>query len=155
MSPESLPTGPDPEAITRIILERYPETDVVEALGATFFSLDPEKHFPNFATIVWTDDFDQASGLSRPGTFRLNLGVSRETFDRLVGSATDPDYTAFDRLVPHPVYARQHYISILNPSDATFRDVILPLLAEAHDRLAAQRERHRLGKARRHSSDNS
>jgi hypothetical protein len=153
MTAEPLPTGPDPEAITRFIRETYPETDVVTIEGASFFSLDPEKHFPNFATIVWTDDFDQASGLARPGTFRLNLGVSRETFDRLVGSAADPDYTAFDRLVPHPVYARQHYISILNPSDATFRDVILPLLAEAHDRLAAQRERHRLGRARRKSSN--
>jgi hypothetical protein len=32
-----------------------------------------------------------------------------------------------------------------------FRDVVIPLLAEAHDRLAAQRERHRLGKAQRQS----
>jgi hypothetical protein len=34
------------------------------------------------------------------------------------------------------------WISILNPSDATFRDVVLPLLSEAHDRLAATRARH-------------
>ena len=43
--------------------------------GAAFFSLDPEKHWPNFATMVWTDDFDQASDLSRPGIFRLNIGA--------------------------------------------------------------------------------
>jgi uncharacterized protein DUF6194 len=54
----------------------------------------------------------------------------------------EPDYKAFDRLLPHPVYARQHWISILSPSDATFRDVVVPLIAEAHKRLAAQRARH-------------
>ncbi len=73
--------------------------------------------------------------------FRLNIGVSRATFERLVASATEPDYTALDRVLPHPVYAKQLYISILNPSAATWRDVVVPLLAEAHDRLAAQRAR--------------
>jgi hypothetical protein len=143
MNIEPLPTGPDPEAITRTILERYPDTDLVTALGATFFSLDPEQHWPNFATIVTTDEHDVGapSNLSRAGVFRLNLGVSRATFQHVVGSLTDPDYAAFDRLLPHPVYARQLWISILNPSDATFRDVVLPLLAEAHDRLAAARAR--------------
>jgi len=66
MTTEGLPTGPDPEAITRTILETYPETDMVEALGAKFFSLDPEKHWPNYATLVTTDDFDDASNVSRP-----------------------------------------------------------------------------------------
>jgi len=145
MTTEPLPTGPDPEAIARFILERYPDADVVEALGATFFSLDPETHWPNFATIVTTDEHDEGapSRLSRPGTFRLNLGVGRATFERLVGAVDQPDYAAFDRILPHPVYARQRWISILNPSDATFRDVVLPLLAEAYDRVAVQRARRR------------
>jgi hypothetical protein len=114
------------------------------ALGATFFSLD-EKHWPNFATIVTTDEHDGGapSDLARPGVFRLNLGVGRETFERLVGAMEQPDYAAFDRLLPHPVYAKQRWISILNPSDATFRDTVLPLMAEAHDRLAAGRARQR------------
>jgi hypothetical protein len=144
MTTEPLPTGPGPEAITRTILELYPETDVVEAMGATFFSLDPDNHWPNYATIVTTDKHDEGapSNLARPGVFRLNLGVGRATFERLVGSMADPDYAAFERVLPHPVYARQFWISILNPSDATFRDVVRPLLAEAHDRLAAQRARH-------------
>jgi hypothetical protein len=145
MTAEPLPTGPDPEAITRIIQERYPDTDVVEAHRATFFSLDPEKHWPNFATIVTTDEHDEGapSRLSRPGTFRLNMGVGRETFERAVGSIGEPDYAAFDRVIPHPVYAKQRWISILNPSDATFQDVVLPLMTEAYDRVAAQWARHR------------
>ena len=142
MSTSPLPTGPDPEAITREILERYPETGVAEAMGATFFSLD-EKHWPNYATIVTTDEHDEGapSDLARPGVFRLNVGVGRATFERLVGSIDGPDYAALDRLLPHPVYAKQLWISILNPSDATFRDVVLPLIDEAHDRLAKSRAR--------------
>ena len=144
MSSSRLPTGPDPEAITQDILERYPETAIAEALGATFFSLD-EKHWPNFATIVTTDEHDEGapSDLARPGVFRLNIGVGRETFERVVGSLEAPDYTAFDRFLPHPVYAKQLWISILNPSEATFRDTVLPLVAEAHERLAAVRGRRR------------
>jgi hypothetical protein len=141
---EPLPTGPDPEAISRIILQRYPETDLIEALGATFFSVDPEKHWPNFATIVTTDEHDMGtpSELSREGVFRLNIGVGKATFERLVGSMDHPDYAALDAVIPHPVYAKQRWIGIFNPSDATFRDVLLPLIAEAHDRLASARIRH-------------
>jgi len=144
MSTTALPTGPDPEAITRQVLERYPETVVAEGMGATFFSLD-EKHWPNYATIVTTDEHDEGapSDLARTGVFRLNVGVGRATFERLVGSIDGPDYAALDRLLPHPVYAKQLWISILNPSDATFRDVVLPLIDEAHDRLAKTRARHR------------
>jgi hypothetical protein len=144
MTTEPLPTGPDPEAITRTILATYPETDIVTAMGASFFSLDEEKHWPNFATIVTTDEHDEGapSNLSRPGVFRLNLGVGRATFQRLVGLMPDPDYAAFDRFLPHPVYGKQLWISILNPSDATFREEVLPLLAEAHDRVAGARARH-------------
>ena len=133
--------GPDINAITEHILTTFPATKFITIEGASFFSLD-EKHFPNFATIVWNDDNDQASDLERPGVFRLNIGVTRATFERLVGSDTEPDYTALDRLLPHPVYAKQLWISILNPSTATWRDVVIPLLAEAHDRLAAPRARH-------------
>ncbi len=144
MTSEALPTGPDPEAINRTIRELYPDADVVEIPGAAFFSLDPEKHFPNFATIVTTDEHDEGapSDLARRGAFRLNVGVGRETFERLVGSMELPHYTAYDRLLPHPVYAKQLWISILNPSDATFRDIALPLIAEGHERLAAARARH-------------
>jgi hypothetical protein len=140
----SQPSGPTPEAITEYILETYPETDIIEAMHAWFFSLDPEKHFPNFATIVTTDEHDHASDLNRSGVFRLNIGVDRPTFARVAAAAdAEPDYTAFDRLLPHPVYARQLWISILNPSDETFAETLVPLLALAHDRLAAARARHR------------
>ena len=137
MIDESLPTGPGPEAIQAWIREHWPETDVFEMPGgaAVFFSLDPERHFPNFATIVATDDSDQVSNLGRPGVFRLSVGgLEKATFERLVGGIGEPDY------------AKQRYIAILNPSETTFRDVVAPLLTEAHDRLAAQHERRLAGK---------
>ena len=141
MPDEALPTGPDPEAITRHIVEAWPDTDVVSIDSATFFSVDPEKHWPNCATLVWTDEHDmgEPSRLSRPGVFRLNIGVGKQTFERLVSAVEEADYAAFDRVLPHPVYAKQRWISILNPTDATFRDLVQPLLAEAHDRLRPPR----------------
>ena len=145
---ELRPPGPDPDDIVNYILETYPETDMVAIEGAWFFSLDPERHFPNYATIVTADDpYDSASDLARPGIFRLNLGLDRATFTRLVGNQANPDYTVIDQFFPHPVYARQLYVSILNPSPTTFEVEVKPLIALAHDRLAAQRARHRRGHA--------
>lgn len=142
----SNPAGPDPETIVNYIRETYPETVVLEMDGTWFFSLD-EKHWPNFATIVTTDEHDQASNLARPGVFRLNLGVDRATLRRLVGGQEEPDYTALDRVLPHPVYAKQLWISILNPGASTFETLVAPSIALAHDRLAAVRLRHRPVKA--------
>ena len=140
--------GPDHDAIARYITETFPGVDVVTAMDATFFSLDPEKHWPNFATIVSTDAHDMGTPSNlraRPDVYRLNLGVDGATFERLVDGATDPDYGALDRVLPHPVYATQHWISILNPSWSTWTETVIPLIAIAHDRLAAQRARHGSG----------
>ncbi len=133
--------GPDPDAITAYITETWPETIIARAMNATFYSLD-EKHWPNFATIVTTDEHDDASNLSREGVFRLNVGtLTKETFERLVAGTEAPDYTELDRILPNPVYAKQRWISILNPSLRSFEEVVKPLLAETHDRLAAQQAR--------------
>jgi hypothetical protein len=45
--------------------------------------------------------------------------------------ASDENFTALDRVMPHPVYGRNHWVCVLNPSDATFHSV-RPLLAEAY-----------------------
>ena len=46
---------PSPAEITEYIVQTYPGVDVATAMGATFFSVDPETHWPNFATIVTSD----------------------------------------------------------------------------------------------------
>jgi Family of unknown function (DUF6194) len=134
--------GPNPDEIRDWITATYPETVVAEAMGATFFSLDA-RNWPNFATIVTTDEHDTGtpSNLARDGVFRLNIGVGKATFDRLVGSLDDPDSAALDTLLPHPVYAKQRWLAILNPSRQTFEDKVKPLIAEAHERLTRTRKR--------------
>ena len=118
--------------------------------GDTFFIYDPNRdlegprRFP-FATIVTKDygEFDDLSDLDRPGIFRLNIGVSKETFRSLFPADGDYDFAVLDRLMPHPVYGPNHWVCVLNPSEATFERV-KPLLAEAHT--IAVRRAHRGGR---------
>src|SRR3954468_25070952 len=121
-TPES---GPDPDDITTWITTTYPDTVVGEALNARFFSLD-ESHWPNFATLVTTDEHDMGtpSNLARDGVFRLNIGVGNESFERLARLIDEPDYAALDTVIPHPVYAKQRWIAILNPSRETFDNAV-------------------------------
>ncbi len=141
MSDEALP-GPDPAEIAAWITSTYADTVVGEAMGATFFSLD-ESLWPNFATIVTTDEHDMGnpSDLAREGVFRLNVGVGKATFEHLVDSTVEPDYAALDTILPHPVYAKQRWLAILNPSRRSFDELVKPLIAEAHERLARQQGR--------------
>jgi hypothetical protein len=152
MSRETL----DEESITRYIEGTLAGVDVLVASaeggapevawGDIFFFYDPDRKlegsrkFP-FATIVGRDygDFDNASNLDRPGVFRLNIGVSRETFESLFDTESGHDFSALDRLLPHPVYGRNHWVCVLNPSAATF-ETLKPLIAEAHE-IAVKRYR--------------
>ena len=123
------------------------------AWGDAFFYYDPERDVPvdrrmPIATIVVHDydGFDEASDLNRPGVFRINVAVGRQRYEDLVGHPPAAhaehharyDYTALDQFTPHPVYAAQGWISILNPSAANSAQV-RSLLTEAHARAA---ERH-------------
>lgn len=148
----------DEAAIREFIAANYPGVDVQiaskengapeMAWGDTFFIHDPERNlegsrrFP-FATIVTKDygDFDDKSKLGRPGVFRLNIGVSKETFRKLFPDERDHDFTALDTLIPHPVYGVNHWVSVLNPSEETFAR-IKPLLDEAYE-TAVRRNRDR------------
>jgi hypothetical protein len=127
------------------------------ARGDTFFFYDPdhitlpEKRFP-YATIVVNDypGFDEASNLKRPGVYRVNVSVSRNTFEQQTSGddVSAIDYTVLDKVIPHPVYGSQSWLSVLNPgpvTDGTVKD----LLAEAHHRARNRYERQR---ARRPSS---
>ena len=141
MGDEPRPIGPSLEEMIDLLREAQPDAVVATASGAVFFSLD-ETHWPNFATIVWTDEHDEGapSNLAREGVYRVNISLDTEAFQRLVGDISDPDYAAIDQLVPHPTYATHRWVSILNPSHAMVRDTVLPLAASAYDRLAARRQ---------------
>ena len=82
--------------------------------GDSFFFYDPDQTADRrhpFATIVTKDypGFDTSPKLDRPGVFRLNLAVGRETFRRLFGfrwpglplrrrSSTSPSWTVSFRI---------------------------------------------------------
>ncbi len=123
-------------AITEYITNTFTEVETSTNFGYNFFFYGADRKLP-FATIAASDnEYDRDSNLDRPGVFRLNLGVRKETFQSLFGTAAGNiggyDYTALDRIMPHPHYAAQHFLCVLNPSEPTFEKVKV-LLAEAYD----------------------
>lgn len=137
------------ESIRRYIASEFEGVDVQVASrddgapeiawGDTFFIYDPDRNFEGtrrfpFATIVTKDygDFDNASNLNRDGVFRLNIGVPKETYQRLFPQEGAHDFTALDKLMPHPVYGGNHWVCILNPSIESFES-LKPFLKEAYE----------------------
>jgi hypothetical protein len=135
----------DEAAICAWIENAFADVAVTANDWGTFFLVRPDEKFP-FATIVDRDDpYDTFSNLDRPGIFRLTIGVGRDTFRDLFGAPADVpskgyDFAVLDTLIPHPVYHRQHFVSVLNPSAATF-DALKPLIVEAHEIAARRVER--------------
>ena len=110
------------------------------AWGDTFFFYDPDdresaRRMP-FATIVVKDytGFDEASNLDREGVFRVNVAVGRSSVPDASGVV---DYTAFDVLLPHPTYAKQGWVSIVNPGAAT-ETLLRSMLTDAYERAKAR-----------------
>jgi hypothetical protein len=148
--------------ISRYITETFEGVDVVAAADASFFfynpdsSVPPDHRFP-FVTLVTSDAFDQFSDLNRPGVFRLNISINKQTFRSRFGlgkpsssqeSADEGeevagtyDFTALDQVMPHPVYGRMYWVSVLNPSDETFATDVHPLLAEAYEMAVTKYQR--------------
>lgn len=135
----------DETAINSYITTTFEGVTTVAANGDTFFFYDPQQMFP-FATLVLSNFNDQVSDLDRPGVFRLNIGVGKQTFQGLFGvdaGASEYDFTALDRLMPHPVYGKMYWVCILNPSTTTFRSSVEPLLAEAYTMDRAKHDRRK------------
>ena len=129
------------------ICEAFDGISVVESSSDTFFIYDPagdlpaDRMFP-FVTIVTDDNYESVSQLSQPEAYRLNIGLTKATYSSWFGAAptrrdehgvleTGFDYSVRDRVMPHPIYASQYWVCVVNPSEATL-DVIRPMLAEAH-----------------------
>jgi len=148
------------EDVKRHIRTTFDGVDVLEHEGDTFLIYDPagdlppERQLP-FATIVTGDHYDTVSALDAPGAYRLNIGLTKATYTALFGAAptqrdehgvlqTGFDYAATDTLMPHPHYASQYWVCVVNPAAATWTSV-RDLLAEAHGfaaRKHANRQSH-------------
>ena len=107
--------------------------ETVEKDGDIYYFVGSDHTFP-FATLVTGDRHDTVSNLDRTGVFRLNVGVSKATFQSLFPTSdVEPDYAALDRILPHPVYGKMYWVCVLNPSGETFEAMVKPLLIEAYD----------------------
>jgi len=131
----------DESAVIDYIMKTFPKVETVTEYGYDMFFYRSDRKL-SFATMISSDyDYDHVSNLNRPGVYRLNIGVSKQTFQSLFGTdqvnVNDYDFTALDVIMPHPEYAQYHFICVLAPSDETFEE-IRPLLAEAYD-IAARR----------------
>ena len=140
-----------------LISSTFAGTRVVEAYGDTFFLYDPDGDLPPerqmpFATIVTDDNYEHVSALSEPGAYRLNIGLTKATYTAMFGAVpterdaegvfdTGFDYAERDRVMPHPVYASQHWVCVVSPGETTLDD-IRPLLAEAHGFAARKHANH-------------
>ncbi len=136
-------------SVANYITRTFPGVETTTNFGYTFFFYGSDHKLP-FATLASSDnDYDRISNLDRPGVFRLNIGVSKQTFQALFGTAkvdvSSYDFTVLDVIMPHPDYAQQYFICVLSPSEATF-ERIRALLAEAYD--IAVRRYTRLNKSR-------
>ena len=133
----------DEAAITEYIRNTFPGVETTDASGYTMFFYGADRKLP-FTTIASSDnEHDGVSNLDRPGIFRLNIGVTKETFQSLFGpspiEAADYDYTGVDKFLPHPDYAAWHFVCVLNPSERS-TDQVKVFLAEG-DGIAERRAR--------------
>ena len=125
------------------IMNTFPGVESTTSFGYTLFFYRSDRKLP-FATLISSDyDFDRISNPDRPGVFRLNIGISKLTFQALFGVSNldleSYDFTALDVIMPHPHYAQQHFVCVLSPSEGTF-EKFSSLLAEAFE-IAARRYR--------------
>ncbi|SDM51665.1 DUF6194 family protein [Allokutzneria albata] len=150
----------DATDLRRHILDSFEGTTTMENAGDLFFIYDPdgdippERTFP-YVTIVTGDNYDSVSRLDEPGAYRLNIGLTKATYTSLFGAppterdehgvlSTGYDHAARDQVVPHPIYAGQYWVSVVNPTQSTM-DTIRPMLAEAYE-FAARKHNNKRAK---------
>jgi hypothetical protein len=127
------------QAEVEAFVEQLDNVQREDNFGYVFYFVGDD-HRLSFVTIANSDnEYDSVSNLNREGVFRVNIGVSRETFQALLGDTRsgDVDYSALDVFLPHPDYAKQHFVCILSPSQAN-EERTKQLIVEAHSIAAAR-----------------
>lgn len=127
----------------------------LSAWGEVSYFYNPDhklKRGTYFATIKEKDgDNDKGSHIDREGVWRLNIGLTKPTYQALFGPNPNRpgkgaiiegpwDFTQLDTLMPHPVYGWMSWIAVLNPSQPTWEQC-LPLLRDAHGKAKAAFEK--------------
>ncbi|WP_432874532.1 DUF6194 family protein [Kribbella sp. CA-245084] len=137
------------------MIRAYDGVRVLEAQDDLFYLYDPAADLPPerqqpFATIVTGDHYEKVSRLDEPGAWRLNIGLTKATYTLLFGPVPTErdadwvldsahDYTARNTLMPHPFYASQYWVAIVNPVEL---EPLSSLLDEAHEFAARKYANH-------------
>ena len=126
-------------------VEQLENVESEDNFGYLFYFVGDD-HKVGFVTIGYSDnEYDTVSNLDREGIFRVNIGISRESYATMFADTNTEgiDYSALNVFMPHPHYAKQHYICILNPSGEN-EDLTKKLIVEAHS-IAAKRYNRKTG----------
>ncbi len=102
-----------------------------------------DDHMVPFVSLAAADnEYDRVSNLDREGVYRVNIGVTRKTFAALFGDrpTDDIDHAALNVFMPHPHYAKQNFICILNPTGEN-EALTKQYIREAHDFAARRTQR--------------
>ncbi|RZU10628.1 hypothetical protein EV645_7093 [Kribbella rubisoli] len=137
------------------MIRAYDGVRVLEAQDDLFYLYDPAADLPPerqqpFATIVTGDHYEKVSRLDEPDAWRLNVGLTKATYTSLFGpvpTERDADwvldsghaYTARNTLMPHPFYASQYWVAIVNPVEL---EPLTSLLDEAYEFAARKYANH-------------
>ena len=132
----------DETTVAQYIIDTFAGVETTDAFGYTFFFYGSDHVLP-FATMVAADnEYDRVSNLDRPGVFRLNIGVSKQTFQSLYGTGkvdvSAYDFTAFFRsfcfslvcysfLESNDRYVCYKNCSLINVSSSTLNSMPLGL----------------------------
>lgn len=134
------------EEIIKIVLGRHKGLVINQNWGETGIFYNPENKLKKgiyLLTFKEKDgENDVSSHLNRGGHYRLNLGISKDTFMRLFGNIParpkaggvvemDYDFSQSDTVIPHPIYAWMAWVCVINPSENTFKK-LLPLIDEGY-----------------------
>jgi hypothetical protein len=126
----------DATTLADYVLKQYPDVETLQQFGYQFFFYRSERMHA-FATIAASaEDYDhQVSKLDRPGIYRLNMGIGKDSFQAMFGKekvdTSKWDYTAANVIMPHPDYSAQRFVCVLSPTGDTL-DKVHALLGEAY-----------------------
>lgn len=135
-----------PDEVLAYCLENLPDTVLVESWGERGIFYNPNNALKRGVYVLTVKEKDgendKNSRLDREDTYRVNLGLRKETFRQRFGAlpkrpakggavAMDYDFSIQNALLPHPVYAWMGWVCVLNPSEETFEE-LKPLIDEAY-----------------------
>jgi len=127
------------EEIINNIINKYHGLVVRQNWGETGIFYNPENKLKKGIYLLTFKEKDGAndksSNLNRDNTFRLNLGISNETFINLFGKIPSRpsagniinmgyDFSVINEIIPHPVYGWMNWVCVINPTNRTFEKLV-------------------------------